>query len=579
MSDTQKFGDVRRNFDLLADAFLREGVDTVFALLGDANMHWATRIAEQGCGMTYVRHEHAAVAAAMAYARLSGKVGVASVTCGPGLTNTLTALPAAAIARVPLVVFAGEPAIKAAWYNQMIEQAPFATASGAAYHRMHDPSRFVQTVRDAFVQARLERRPVVLGVPMDLQDLPASLEIAWPRSAQDLLGQRMAMPPNLNAVQELLELINAASRVVVLGGLGAKDAVGPARHLAERCDGLLATTLPARGLYNDDPFSVGMAGGLASPLAGELLAEADLVLAFGASLAHHTSMGGKVWPKAQVVQIDVDPLIINQGRAVADRFVQADAGLTIEALLARLPPRKRAWRTPDLAKKLQDAPAFAETLGPDEVGAFDPRSVVMALDSVIPPDWMIINTSGHVSGFTAQMQRRPFGHFLTIREFGAIGNGTSFALGAAAAQPDKPVVLVDGDGSLLMHIQEMETIARHKLPVLIAVLNDGAYGSAQHGLCCKCIFQNKRKGTWYAGIVRSHNVKNRQHIQQHHGRHHFAGHLPDTFYSAENDQRRDQHQDKPCGKVGVKGVGEAQSVGHQHHLAYDLCQLVGLENR
>jgi thiamine pyrophosphate-dependent acetolactate synthase large subunit-like protein len=101
----------------------------------------------------------------------------------------------------------------------------------------------------------------------------------------------------------------------------------------------------------------------------------------------------------------------------------------------------------------------------------------MRFDAAIPHDWMIVNASGHVSGFTAQMQRRPFGNFLTVREFGAIGIGTSFALGAAAARPGEPVVLLDGDGSLLMHIQELETIARHNLPVLIAVLNDGAYGS------------------------------------------------------------------------------------------------------
>ncbi|MCR6671303.1 thiamine pyrophosphate-binding protein [Devosia ginsengisoli] len=481
MTDAARFADTRRNFDLLADAFIQEGVDTVFALMGDANMYWATRMADRGCRLTYVRHEHAAVAAALAYARLSGKVGVATVTCGPGLTNTLTALPAAAIARVPLVIFAGEPPLKAAWYNQMIEQAPFVLASGAAYHRMHDPARFTQTVRDAFIQAQVERRPVVLGVPMDLQDLPAA-EATLPQPAALLLQKRYPAAPDHRVISELVEQIGAARRVVVLGGLGAQGAVSQARLLAERCDALLATTLPARGLFNDDPFSVGIAGGLSSPLAAELLAEADIVLAFGASLAHHTSMGGKVWPRARTVQVDTDPQVLNQGRAVADLFVQADASSAIEALLERLPARASRWRTPELAERLRQAPAFSETMDRDDQGAFDPRQVVMALDAVIPPDWTIVNTSGHVSSFTAQMQHRPFGRFLTIREFGAIGNGTSFALGAAAARRGEPVVLLDGDGSLLMHIQELETVARHNLPVLVVVLNDGAYGSEIHKL-------------------------------------------------------------------------------------------------
>ena len=129
-----------RLYDLLASAFLQEKVDTCFALLGDANMYWASRLAERGCRMVHVRHEHCAVAAAMAWARMTGRVGVASVTCGPGLTQTMTALPAAVLARIPLVVFAGEPPLKAAWYNQMIEQAPFVQATGAAYQRLHAPS-------------------------------------------------------------------------------------------------------------------------------------------------------------------------------------------------------------------------------------------------------------------------------------------------------------------------------------------------------------------------------------------------------------------------------------------------------
>src|SRR5438105_2708285 len=95
-------------YDILAKAFVQEGVSTCFALLGDANMNWAARLSEQGCRMVYVRHEHCALAAAMAYARKSGDVGVATVTCGPGVTQLITALPAAVRAHLPLVVFAGE---------------------------------------------------------------------------------------------------------------------------------------------------------------------------------------------------------------------------------------------------------------------------------------------------------------------------------------------------------------------------------------------------------------------------------------------------------------------------------------
>ena len=105
-----------------------------------------------------------------------------------------------------------------------------------------------------------------------------------------------------------------------------------------------------------------------------------------------------------------------------------------------------------------------------------------AFEAALPTDWQMVNSSGHCSYYAAQMPSRPQHRFLTIREFGAIGNGLSFALGVAAACPDDRVVLFDGDGSLLMHVQELETVLRHELDILIVVLNDGAYGSEIHKL-------------------------------------------------------------------------------------------------
>ena len=96
--------------------------------------------------------------------------------------------------------------------------------------------------------------------------------------------------------------------------------------------------------------------------------------------------------------------------------------------------------------------------------------------------WEFVNSSGHCSFFFAQMPRRPVEHFHTIREFGAIGNGISYAMGVAQARPERPVVLFDGDGSFLMHVQELETIRRQGMKILICVMNDGAYGSEIHKL-------------------------------------------------------------------------------------------------
>jgi len=474
-----------RVYDVLARAFIQEEVRTCFALLGDANMNWAARLREQGCRMIYVRHEHCALASAMAYARKNRDVGVATVTCGPGVTQLITALPAAVRAHLPLVVFAGEAPLKSGWYNQELDQAPIITATGAAYHRLHMPERMPVAIRDAFLQARRERRPVVIGIPFDLQDRPWTGPDDLPKPSRELLPRPSPMPPHPDDVAKAAQLVAGAERVVVLAGLGAAEAGAGAacRALAARMGGLLATTLPARGLFHDDPFCIGISGSYTPEVGIEYLKEADLVIAVGCSLAYHAGGGGQLWPKAKMLQIDIDPVAVSQGQEVAKHHLRADARLGVEALTAALAARGQSgkWRSDAMAARIRDSKPDSQVFE-IEPGLLDPRDVVAALEKALPREWEMVNSGGHCSWFFAQMPSRPQEKFLTIREFGAIGNGISFAMGVAAARPDRTVVLFDGDGSLMMHVQELETIRRHGLNLLVVVMNDGAYGSEVHKL-------------------------------------------------------------------------------------------------
>lgn len=482
-------GSAPKVFDILAKSFAQESVQTCFALLGDANMNWASRLGSHGCQMIYVRHEHCAVAAAMAYARKTGQVGVATVTCGPGVTQLMTALPAAVRAHLPVVVFAGEAPLKSGWYNQAIDQAPFVTATGARYYSLHHPDRMPVAIRDAFVEAQRDQVPVVLGVPFDLQNRPWTGADALPPPSRAVMPQLLPIPPHPDQLKSAASLISDASRIVVMAGMGAVQSnAGPAcESLAARVGGLLITTLPARGLFCEDPFALGIAGSFSTELGLESLAKADLLILVGGSQAFHAGGGGQLWPNAQVLQIDVDPSGVAQGQTVGQHHLRADALLGVEALLECLPARAElpeapdAWRSVAMAKRIRESPADSYRYEP-EPGLHDPRDVVAALEAALPADWELVNSSGHCSGFAAHMPSRPQDRFLTIREFGAIGNGTSFAMGVSAARPDRTVVLFDGDGSLLMHVQELETIRRHGMKILIIVLNDGAYGSEIHKL-------------------------------------------------------------------------------------------------
>ena len=470
-------------YDVLAKAFIQEGVSTCFALMGDANMNWAARLAQLGCRMVYVRHEHCSVAAAMAYARKTSEVGVATVTCGPGVTQLITALPAAVRAHLPLVVFAGEAPLRMGWYNQGIDQAPMITTTGADYHPLHLPERMPVAIRDAFLQARRERRPVVIGIPFDLQDRSWDGPENLPTPSKQLLPRLSPIPPNPDDVASAAKLVAGAERIVVFAGLGAVEAKAGAacRALAAKTGGLLTTTLPARGLFHDDLYCVGITGSFSTEAGLEYLAQADLIIAVGASLAYHAGGGGQLWKKAQTLHIDIDPRAVRQGQEVARHHLRADARLGVEALTAALPARAATWRSEAMAARIRDSKPDSHVFE-IEPGLLDPRDAVEVLEKTLPADWELVNSSGHCSAFFAQMPSRPQERFLTIREFGAIGNGISFAMGVAAARPDKTVVMFDGDGSLIMHIQELETIKRHGMNILIIVMNDGAYGSEVHKL-------------------------------------------------------------------------------------------------
>ncbi len=478
-------------FEQLAKAFHREQVNSCFALLGDANMHWAGALAESGIQLIYTRHEHAAVAAATAYARASASggittVGVATVTCGPGLTQIMTILPIAVRARLPLIVFAGEAPLNKPWYNQGIDQRPFVEACGAAYRALHNPKTIIADVHQAFADAKQNQLPIVIGVPFDLQQQSINDQEIEDQKNQPISDELFVRPsprvPDAKLIDQAAGWIANAKQPIVLAGLGAvtDDAKAACIALAEQSGACLATTLPAKGLFHDQPFCLGVAGGFATEGAKDIFSQSDLIIGIGARLAAHTFDGGSLTPNASVIHIDNDPQEFVQGRKASDLKITADSTLGTVALLKKT-KKQTGWRTPDMKARTQDALTLPnEIKTPD--GALHPMVVVKKLADVIPPHCHIINTSGHSAYYTAQMNSHPQSHYTVIREFGAIGNGTSFAMGIATAYPTRPVVLLDGDGSALMHIQELETMVRHQMKILIVILNDGAYGSEVHKL-------------------------------------------------------------------------------------------------
>jgi thiamine pyrophosphate-dependent acetolactate synthase large subunit-like protein len=474
-------------YQVLSQAFVAEGVDTMFALLGDANMYWGAIMAQKyGVRVVHARHEHCAVAMADGYARHTNKVGVATVTCGPGFTQIMTALATATRGSIPLVVFAGDSPTSAAWSVQQLELGPLATATGARYLAVKSVDRMLDTVREAFYTARQERTPVVLGVPMDLQKQPFPWGAEYSPSTELLpTPQRPAPDPVL--VDKLADMIVEAKRPIILAGRGVlrSGAAAALEALAERCGALLATSLFAKGLFDHNRFGIGVAGAYASPLAREQFAESDLVIGVGAGMGHYTTEAGYLFPNAKSVQIDLNPRGLYQGIRIADMHIRADAKATAEAVLAKLEERGHSSagaRSPMLANQIAAMAARPDgkefLVGPDVV---DPRPAMLELDAAIPKDWTVVSGGAHFAGILAtHMHGRRAENVHIVNEFGAIGSAFAIAIGMAAARGDGKLLLVEGDGSLMMHIQELETIRRHGIRMLICAVNDGGYGAEVH---------------------------------------------------------------------------------------------------
>jgi thiamine pyrophosphate-dependent acetolactate synthase large subunit-like protein len=471
--------------DVLAQAFKAEGVEVLYALMGDANMYWAAKMADEyGVQVVHARHEHCAAAMADGYARATGKVGVATTTCGPGFTQIMTALTIAARGNVPMVVFAGDAPMGAAWYLQQIDMAPLTLATGAHYIPVRSIDRMLDNVREAFQVAQVERRPVVLSIPMDLQAQDYPYMADYMPSA-DIVPVAQRPVPDPTIVDRLIDMIEAAEKPIILAGRGAlrsgaKDAL---EELAEKSGALLATSLFGKGLFDGNPYALDIAGAFASDFARERFAESDLVIGVGAGLGHYTTEGGYLYPMAQVAQIDVNPRGLWQGLRTADLHVRADARAAAEAILKRVGERgvaKSGFRTGDIVAQIAaDSPDSKEFLV--QANTVDPRKMVLELDKAIPKDWDIVVGGGHYFSMAmTHMTGRPADKYHVVNDFGAIGSGLPAAIGIATARNDGKVALIEGDGSLLMHIQELETIQRHGVKMLINIMNDGGYGAEFH---------------------------------------------------------------------------------------------------
>jgi len=473
--------------EAVAEVLTKLGADTVFGVVGSGNFVVTNALIRRGARYVAARHEGGAAVMADAWARLTGRPGIVSVHQGPGLTNAVTGITEAAKSRTPLIVLAADVASSAVRSNFRIDVAALGASVGAAVFRPRTPGFAVDETVRAYRTALAGRRTVVLALPLDVQAGSCTMPAALPP-----VGPAPALAPSAASVAALASALSAARRPVFIAGRGARAAGARAdlELLGSRCGALLATSAAAKGLFRGSPWDLDVSGGFASPLAAELIQDADLVVGWGCSLNMWTLRHGRlIGPDATVAQVDDDSSALGAHQPVS-LGVTGDVALTAGAVADVLPaaaPEFTGYRSAELRDRLaaqvrwRDVPYEDEGSGSGGQTLIDPRTLSIALDDMLPAERLVAVDSGNFMGFPSMFLSVPDADgFCFTQAYQSVGLGLASAIGSAIARPDRLTVAALGDGGALMGISELETVVRLGLPMVIVVYDDEAYGAEVH---------------------------------------------------------------------------------------------------
>ena len=464
--------------EALADALATEAEGPIFGLMGDANMPvWDSLSKDPRTRMVWARYDGAAVLMADGYSKATGRLGVVTVTCGPGLANCANAILTASRAGTPLVIFTGEyPADGGKGGLQALDQRQFAKACEAEFRCLSKLDSLAEDIAEGFFTARTRQCPVILNMPSALWE--AELPWAWDYQPSSQFVPPQAYAPSEEALAVVVEQLSAAQRPVIIAGRGAilADAKAVIERLGERVGALLATTLIAKGFFDGNPYDVGISGSFSSAPTEKLMAEADFVLGIGASMNFFTSEGGMLFPNATVARIDTKQFPAAIG-VVPGLYLQGDARKTTQALLNAIEAKGtkgEGFRT----AATRDALGVHTPQPPLATDGLDPRELMRVLSKSLPANAQVVSGAGHFWSWPIfHLALPPGGRYQHTAAFGSIGLALAHGIGAAVGNPHRTTLVIEGDGSLLQGIQELHAAADQEIPLIILIMNDSGYGA------------------------------------------------------------------------------------------------------
>ncbi|MHC1727930.1 MAG: biosynthetic-type acetolactate synthase large subunit [Syntrophobacteraceae bacterium] len=463
--------------EALVQCLEKENVEIVFGYPGGAilpvydALYHSTKVKH-----VLVRHEQGAVHAADGYARVSGRVGVCIATSGPGATNLVTGIANAYMDSIPLVIFTGQVPTGQIGTDSFQEVDITGITMPITKHNylLKDPQKLPAIVKNAFHIASTGRPgPVLIDIPKDVAQ--AKINFKYPSSVR-LRGYKPTYKGHPSKIKEIAQLIGQAKRPVIYagGGILAANASEELLHFAEAISAPVTNTfMGLAGFPGEHPLFLGMLGLHGTRYANLAITECDLLIGLGARFDDRVVNNISTFaPTATVIHIDIDPAEI--GKVISTNVpLVGDVKLILKALLPLIEKKDRSeWLERILSLKQQFPLNYSR-----ECGCLKPQFVIEQLYKCTKGDAIVVTDVGQHQMWVAQ-----YYHFKEPRTLvssgglGCMGFGLPASLGACLAAPDKKIVLVTGDGSIQMTMQELGTMMEQGLSVKILILNNQALG-------------------------------------------------------------------------------------------------------
>lgn len=459
----------------LIESLEREGVTEMFGYAGATICPAVDAVAASHIHYTLVRTEQNAGHMASGYARCSGKVGVCMVTSGPGATNLITGIATAYMDSIPIVAITGQ--VQSHLLGRDIFQEVDITGAVAPFikhsYLVKDVKQIPRVVKEAFHIANTGRKgPVLIDIPIDVQQ--TRFEPEFPESV-DIRGYKPSVKGNAVQIKRAVGAIAAAQKPVIVagGGVVAAGAQSELLELAERCGIPVVTTMMGLGLMpTDHPLYMGMIGSFGNAVANRTLAKSDLCILCGARVADRAILQpSEIGKRMKIIHLDVDPAEI--GKNMSATIPVVGDVKTILGQILDLSPTASPQEVAEIRKHRDEE--LARPLSAPE-GTVHPGTVLRALGARLDDNANVAVDVGQNQIWACTHLPLHHQRFLTTGGLGTMGYSLPAALGAKVAEPDKQAVVICGDGSFQMFLNELSTLRNLNADVKIVLMANQVLG-------------------------------------------------------------------------------------------------------